>query len=199
MVWIHTLAGCKDEMFAFRFPLSRAKNEGPGLDADLRHILRINQVFPSRYWQVTDLLATDPEHTPSHTQWVSDVLLRHFWAAWFRPSDEDIVDWISNAHETQIVISLDVTLNRLLLWCAIFGSPPAEEALMVKNKPYDTSCLLFKSLTALFTSDCLCRILSQFSEAVLSSVNGDQRRLIPDALRDLAKLEIRPPCLTEFV
>ena len=58
--------------------------------------------------------------------------------------------------------------------------------------------MLFKSLTALFTSDYLDRILGQFSEAVLLAFKGDHRRFIPDALRDVANLEVRPECLTGF-
>ena len=58
--------------------------------------------------------------------------------------------------------------------------------------------MLFKSLTALFTSDYLDRILGQFSEAVLLAFNSDRHRFIPDALRDLADLEVRPECLTAF-
>ena len=58
--------------------------------------------------------------------------------------------------------------------------------------------LLFKLLTASFTSGHLEQILNQFSKAVLLAASGkqDQRRCIPHALRDLAKLEARPACLT---
>ena len=58
--------------------------------------------------------------------------------------------------------------------------------------------MLFKSLTALFTSDCLDPILAQFSKAVLLAVNGDRSKFISDALRDLVKLGARPQCLTVF-
>ena len=58
--------------------------------------------------------------------------------------------------------------------------------------------MLFTSLTALFTSDCLDRILGQFSKAVLLAVNGDRSKFISDALRDLVKLGAQPRCLTEF-
>ena len=58
----------------------------------------------------------------------------------------------------------------------------------------------FKSLTAPFASDYLEPILDQLSEAVTSAAEGDQtqRGFIPHALRDLAKLEVRPACLTDF-
>ena len=62
--------------------------------------------------------------------------------------------------------------------------------------------LLFKSLTAQFTSDCLEQILNQFYEAVSESLTTDHNRallsaLVLQALRDLAKLESRPRRLTE--
>ena len=138
MVWIHTLARCESWDFAYRFPLFLTKHEGPGLDPDLTHLLRINQGFPHRDWCIARPLTIDPEHTPSHAQWVSDVLLHHSWVARSRLSDEDILDWISDARERKVVIPL--ILNRLLLWCIIFGSPPAKEALMIQNKSYDISC-----------------------------------------------------------
>ena len=42
------------------------------------------------------------------------------------------------------------------------------------------------------------RILGQLSEAILLAVKDDldRRRSIPHVLRELAKLEIRPTCLT---
>ena len=51
-----------------------------------------------------------------------------------------------------------------------------------------------------FTSDFTEQILGQLSKAILLAVKGDlaQRRSIPRILRDLAKLEIRPTCLTLF-
>ena len=60
--------------------------------------------------------------------------------------------------------------------------------------------LLFKSLTGPVTSDCLEQILNQLSKAVLSIVNGNraQHEFVSHALCDLAKLESRPPRLTEI-
>ena len=60
--------------------------------------------------------------------------------------------------------------------------------------------MLFKLLIEPFASDYLEEILNQLSEAVLSAVNGNwaQRGSILHALRDLAKLEIRPACLTRI-
>jgi hypothetical protein len=116
-----------------------------------------------------------------------------------RNSLRPILNRDSYRDETKIIIPLNAALNRLLVWCIFLGSPPVEEALMVRNKSYDTSRLLFKSLTTPFTSDCLEQILNQLSKAVLLAVNGNQtpHRFIPHVLRDLAKLEARPLRLTE--
>ena len=58
--------------------------------------------------------------------------------------------------------------------------------------------MLFKSLTVSFTSGYLKQILNQFSKAVLLTANGDwvPPGSILHILRDLAKLESRPPRLT---
>ena len=60
--------------------------------------------------------------------------------------------------------------------------------------------MCFRLLTELSTSDCLEQILCQLSKAILLAVKGDQTRrsFISEALRDLAKLEMRPACLTAF-
>ena len=60
--------------------------------------------------------------------------------------------------------------------------------------------LFFKSLTGPVTSDFLVQILNQFSEAILLAVDGnrDRRWSVSYALRLLAKLESRPPRLTEI-
>ena len=138
MVWINTLASCKDRRFARRFPLSRTQHEGPGLDPDLRHLLHVNQGHPYYDWRNREEFVIGSEHTPSHTQWVSDVLLNYSWAFRLNIYYIPVLNWIPDARETKIVIPL--TLNRLLEWCLYLGSPPAEEVLVVQNKSYDTSC-----------------------------------------------------------
>ena len=139
MVWIHTLAGCKSGEFARKFPLSLAQRGGPGVDPDLRHLLRVNQGVFAGDWHVAQLLTVDPGHTPSHAQWVSDVLLRRSWAARSDLGHGDVLNWIPNSHETKAITPLNATLNRLLVWCIFLGSPPVEEALMVRNKSYGIS------------------------------------------------------------
>ena len=139
MVWIHTLARCKSEQFADRFPLSSAKHKRSDLDPDLRHLLRVNKDGQSDRWHVAELLTIDPEHTHSHTQWISDVLLRHSWATRSELAYEAILDWVSNTRDTKATIPLNATLNRLLVWCIFLGSPAIEDALKVQDKSCDTS------------------------------------------------------------
>ena len=141
MVWIWVLAMHKPREFSRRFPLPRAKYEGPGLDPDLRSLLRINERDVQRYVEVVRLLATDREHTPSHAQWASDVLLNFSWCIPPSVIRMDVLDWFPDAQQTEITINL--TLNRLLMWCIALDSPPMEEALEVQKKSYDNSYFVF--------------------------------------------------------
>ena len=138
MVWIRALAACKFEGFAYSFPLSSIYHEETGLDPDLRHLLRFNQARVYEDWYIAQLLEVSPEHTPSHTQWVSDALLHYSWTSRFEP-DYRALNHTCSAHKTKTMIPLNATLNRLLVWCVFLGSPPGEEALMIQNKSYDAS------------------------------------------------------------
>ena len=135
MVWIRALARRKSLEFSRRFPLFHPKYEGPGLDPDLRHLLRINQGAVFDDFDVVELFAIDPEHTPSHAQWISDVLLHFSWGSRTALIRWGALDQIPNARQTKITVN--VILNRLLVWCIVLGSPPTEEALKVQNKSYD--------------------------------------------------------------
>ena len=137
MVWIRVLAGCKSQEFARMFPLSTTKHEETGLDPDLRHLLRINRGVVFNHFNVIELFTIDPEHTPSHAQWISDALL-HYSSG----NPHTLIHWggldlFPNVHHTNITVN--VTLNHLLVWCILLGSPPAEEVLAVQNKSYDNS------------------------------------------------------------
>ena len=136
IVWINSLAMCKSRELARTFPIFNPKGDGPDLDPDLRHLLGLSgDSFEAR--RILRLLATDQEHTPSHTQWASDVLLCRSWTL---GSHESVLYWILKTNKTKIITPLKTTLNRLLSWCILLGSPPAEEVLKVENKSYDTSC-----------------------------------------------------------
>ena len=135
MVWIRVLAGCKSRDLSLRFPLSHAKYGGPGLDPDLRHLLHINQDIVFDCVGLVERLAIDREHTPSHAQWISDVLLHYSRGARSQLIRWGVLDRFPDAHQTKATIN--VTLNRLMMWCLFLDSPPAEEASKVQNKSYD--------------------------------------------------------------
>ena len=138
MVWIHGLAMCKSQGFADGFPLSYTVHQVTGLDSDLIHLLRANNGLSLGYWHIGELFKMEPEHTPSHALWASDAVLHYCWANRTGPGHDP--NWRFNAHETMTTVPLNLTLNRLLVWCIKLGSLPAEEVLMVQNKSYDASC-----------------------------------------------------------
>jgi hypothetical protein len=136
MVWIHTLAACKSEEFACTFPLPIAKYTILARDPDLEHLLGIN-VTRSVNFRFTHLLNIDRKYTPSHSQWVSNVLLHLSWADQTQLDFEFILRYISSIHKA--TIPLNTTLNRLLVWCTFLGSFVEEEALKVEDKSYEIS------------------------------------------------------------
>ena len=141
VLWIQTLALCESEEFASRFPLPVTEYTAPNLDLDLRHLLRINSEVGFTEWRAIELLATNPEHTPSHSQWISDVLLHHCWANRAKLDHGFFLDQIPDAIETKIPIPLNATLNRLLVWWIFLGLPAKGEALEIRDKSYDTSVI----------------------------------------------------------
>ena len=140
IVWIHALARCKSEEIKIRFPISRAKTEEPGLDHDLTQLLDVKYPFQLDKQRVARLLVIDPEHTPSHMEWASNVLLHLSWAT------QDVLDHtailalpsIPQKHNAKAIIPPNVILNRLLVWCIFLGLPIAEDVLRAQNKLCDT-------------------------------------------------------------
>ena len=137
MVWIHALAKHKSWEFSHSFPLSCGKYEVSGLDPDLRHLLHINRRGVFDKIDVVELLGIDREHTPSHAQWISDVLLQYPGAVRSVGIGWCGLGAFPDIHQTKITINM--TLNRLLTWCIVLGPPPAGEALRIQNKSYDNS------------------------------------------------------------
>jgi len=138
MMWIRTLAMCKSEDFAEKFRLPGTKYTTPTPDPDLEHLLSVNEPLPVNVHFI-HLLRVCQQYTPSHAQWVSNVLLHHSWA------NRTILDFdfiLSNTPGThEIVIPLNSTLNRLLAWRIFLGLPVEEEMLKIHDKSYDISCL----------------------------------------------------------
>ena len=146
MVWIRTLAMRKSEEFASTFTFPVVEYTDPALDPDLGHLLRINVAWLLNS-PLIHLLSIHPGHTPSHSQWISNVLLHLAWADQTPLDFGLIANNIFGIHET--TIPLNATLNRLLAWCIFLGSPVKEEALKVQDKSYDISCLCSSSCSYL--------------------------------------------------
>jgi len=141
MMWIHTLAMCKSEEFGNRFPLLGTEYIILGLDPDLEHLLRVSRPT-SPLWHIPRLLAIRPEHTSSHSQWISNVLLHLAWANQIRLDRDFTLFIIPGVRETKITLPLDAALGRLLVWCILLGSPVEEEVLEIQDKSYDISFCL---------------------------------------------------------
>ena len=145
IMWIHTLAACKSAECANAFPLPSIEYTAPPCDPDLEHLLHINLGW-SADSRFRHLLKTYREHTPSHLHWVSKILLHLSWANRTPLDFEFILGYTSNTDKT--IVPLSATLNRLLAWCILLGSPVEEEALKVQDKSYDISCSLSLSCSS---------------------------------------------------
>ena len=165
MVWINSLAMCKSRDLARTFPIFSQKYRGPDLDPDLGHLLDLSGDRLDKgtwdFWlhtagqgltpydldeeeRILQLVTAGQGPTPSHTQWTSDVLLCCSWALGSRERHERVLDSFINLYWPRTVTPLKTTLNRLLSWCILLGSPPPEEVLKVENKSYDTSCFALR-------------------------------------------------------
>ena len=138
MLWIHALAMCKSEEFARAFSLSGVRYAVPGLDPDLKHLLRVNYTGLGSEGHIVWLLLTSLENTPSHLQFIFDVLLHLTWANRTTLNYEFLLDSIPK-HEIETSLPLNATLNQFLVWCILLGSPVEEEALKIQDKSYDIS------------------------------------------------------------
>ena len=142
ILWIHTLATCKSQEIAHRFPLFGGGYAAPAPDHDLTHLLTINEFWDTDF-HFLRLLKIKPGHTPSHLWWISNLLLHYSWANWTSLDFDFIQSYIPTIGET--TIPLDVMLNRLLAWCICLGSPVEEEALKVQDKSCGVPCLYIPS------------------------------------------------------
>jgi len=131
ITWIHTLAMCQSEEFARTFPLPTAGGTPTGIDFDLHHLLLVSMDW-SAGARFAYFLIVHPGNTPSHLQWISNVLLHLAWANRTTPDFEHFWHHIPSTDRT--TLPLDAILNRLLAWCISLGSPVEEEALKVQDK-----------------------------------------------------------------
>ena len=109
ILWIRTLATCKSEEFARRFPLVDNYYTAPGTDHDLTHLLDVTSYGVAEY-RFTSLLNIYSGHSPSYLRWISNVLLHRSWADRTALVFERFQDY--GGGET--TIPLDVMLNRIL-------------------------------------------------------------------------------------
>jgi len=202
MVWIRTLAMRKSEEFASTFPLPAQDYTTPVPDPDLEHLLSVVCGYWIPTYHIGRLLWIDPGHTHPHSQWISNLLLHYSSVKWTTLSYKNFLNSfpVTCKTENTIPLSLNTTLNRLLVWCTFLGSPVEEEALRVQIKSYGISCFCSSNRSLLFTRDRMEHTIDRLSRAVLSSINGTeiQRKFIPYVLDDLTKLETRPQSLTRM-
>ena len=202
ILWIHTLAMCRSRDFARTFPLPNIEYTTPVPDPDLEPLLWANYGHCHPSHRIGALFRINPDQTPSHLQWISNLLLHCPSANLTGHYNERALRWFYNSYATKTTIALNTALNRILVWCIFLGSPVEEEALKVRDKSYDISCFCFSTCSPLFTSDRTEPILDRLSEAVLSSINGiqiqAQEMLIRVILYDLVKLETTPQRLTKI-
>jgi hypothetical protein len=196
ILWIHALAMCRSEEFARSFPLPTTGYTASD-DFDLSCLLLIIAA-PTPSHRLAYMLIQQGS-SPSHMQWISNVLLHLSWATRTPLAFDYIRRYMHLTHNA--TASVDIILNCLLTWCNFLGSPVEEEVLKVQDKSCETTCfLLSKLLTLSFTSDRLERILHQLSNAIVSVLNNPNPRskFIPGVLQNLTKLENRPECLKEM-
>ena len=129
ILWINTLALCKSEEFARKFPLPTARYSGPDSDLDLESPLRFCEKHSVRFvW----LFLLDKGDTPLHVRWTSNVLLHLSWATRAAPGPGP--DYLWGGLKGEGGTPLDATCNPLLMYCNFLGSTVEEEVLEVHDK-----------------------------------------------------------------
>ena len=131
ILWIHTLAMCKSRTF----PLPTTRYSAPDF-FDLQQLLDVIPVKSAKL-RFAELFSPHLESTPSHAQWISNVLLH---LSWIQISPDSF--WIGHHLRSidKTSIPLDALLNRLLMCCNLLGLPVEEEVLKIRDKSCDLSC-----------------------------------------------------------
>ena len=113
ILWIHVLATCKSEEFARAFPLPCMRFTTPVPDPDLEH-LYISDGIGDAGLRIGSLLGVGLGHTPSHSQWISNLILHDSWANRTGRDCKTILS-LASTHEIKTTIPLNATLNRILV------------------------------------------------------------------------------------
>ena len=133
ILWIYTLVMCKSDVAASMFPLPDTQYKAPASDNDLTHLLNVNVGMPVEEC-IARLLHADKGNTPSHLQWISNVLLHQSWASRATLNVELFVH--PPTFSADISPPLNAVLNCLLMYCNFLGFPVEEEVLKVQDKLY---------------------------------------------------------------
>jgi hypothetical protein len=134
IMWIHALAAGGSEDSASRFPLLGSEYAVLGHENDLEHLLWINTGPSCPEMRIARLLDVNPGHTPSHSQWTSNLLLHLSWAKGTTLKPRPLLGYISDQLKTKTTLPLSAVLDRLLVWCIFLGSPVEGEALKIQDK-----------------------------------------------------------------
>ena len=147
ILWIRTLATCKSEEVARRFPHVAISYTAPASDHDLTHLLIINKYWTAEL-RLAHLFNIYPGHSSSHSQWISNVLLHHSWA---HQTTLGFGLFNMNYRGSETTVPLDVMVNRILAWCIRLGSPVGEEVLKLQDKSCDITSLYLSSCSHRFS------------------------------------------------
>ena len=136
ILWIHALAARHPK--EGEFPLPTIKYMTPAPDCDLAQLLSVIQ-YPGPDLDIEGLLRVDKTHThtPSHSQWISGLLL-HLSSATQTSNSFDLSLVGFYLRNVEANAPLDVVLNRLLMCCNLLRSPGEE--LKIQDKLYGIPC-----------------------------------------------------------
>ena len=131
LLWINSLAECELGDITREFAPLPGKYIAPADDHDLAHLLAVNRTASVRD-RFVHLLQVHKEHSPSHSQWISDALLHLSFTKRQTLDFRWIHDPRSFMHSASIPPG--AMLNGLLMCCSFLGSPVEKDALRIQDK-----------------------------------------------------------------
>ena len=133
ILWIDALAMCKSRTLV----LPTTRYSATGLD-DLRQLLGAIQADSAQN-RFQHLLVPRSGASPSHSQWISNVLLYRSLAQ--TTPDYPLIYENSFFIEGINNMPMATALNHLLILCNLLGMPVEEEVLQIQEKSCEVSCL----------------------------------------------------------
>ena len=129
ILWIHALAVCKFPELAKSFSPPQQFCAVPGYESDLNHLICACANLRRNSWFGGLFLIWSSHYTPSHVDWVSNLLL-HLSRASRAGLDFGIdPSHISLTHEITAL-----PINYLITWCILLGSPIEEDILKFQDE-----------------------------------------------------------------